>query len=128
MAYMHLGDELLTGLAPIAKDHTKGLLPLFVEAQVATLGAPQGSSILSHLQWWWVKMYQLTGVHGPLSSCRLSCLLFHCTSFLLATTLSSCIHLGRIRWKVCFTRPAPRPGIRLQRTAHRLFHGMTCHV
>ena len=35
--YTHLGDELLTGLTPIAKDHTKGLLPLFVEAQVATL-------------------------------------------------------------------------------------------
>ena len=46
--YMYLGDELLTGLAPVAKDHTKGLLPLFVEAQVATLGAAQGRSIFVH--------------------------------------------------------------------------------
>ena len=48
MPYKHLGDELLTGLAPIAKGHAKGLLPLFVEAQVATLGAAQCSSIFVH--------------------------------------------------------------------------------
>ena len=48
--YTHLGDELLTGLTPIAKDHTKGLLPLFVEAQVATLGAAQCSCIFVHLE------------------------------------------------------------------------------
>ena len=48
--YTHLGDELLTGLTPIAKDHTKGLLPLFVEAQVATLGAAQCSCIFVHVE------------------------------------------------------------------------------
>ena len=47
---VHLGDELLTGLAPIAEDHTKGLLPLFVKAQIATLGAAQCSSIFVHLE------------------------------------------------------------------------------
>ena len=52
----HLGDELLTGLAPIAEDYTKGLLPLFVKAQVATLGAAQCSSIFVHLEQCWVRL------------------------------------------------------------------------